>query len=185
MHIYGHRHGMQVKEMTKRFRCICSNWGFWHGHQWMCSQIVILLVHMLSGFPTGRSKQTIVTSLNDVTRISCTTLGGNYKRRAHQNLGAIIWVFWYWAFGSINKPQTLYFSYLGASHGAEHNQNELCDLFIHMHVPRPFWGTFSQYDFSCLVLAGQVTTCIPLNPVFSQSMDHNPSATDCEGGINC
>ena len=24
---------------------------------------------------------------------------------------------------------------------------------IHMHVPRPFWGTFSQCDFSCLMLA--------------------------------
>ena len=54
----------------------------------------------------------------------------------------------------INKPQTLYFGYLGASHGAEHNQKELCVLFIHMHVPRPFWGTFSQCDFSCLMLAG-------------------------------
>ena len=54
---------------------------------------------------------------------------------------------------SINKPQTLYFSYPGASHGAEHNQNGLCDLFIHMHVPRPFWRTFSQCDFSCLTLA--------------------------------
>ena len=32
-------------------------------------------------------------------------------------------------------------------------QNELCDLFIYMHVPRPFWGTFSQCDFSCLMLA--------------------------------
>ena len=27
-------------------------------------------------------------------------------------------------------------------------------LFIHMHVPRPFWGAFSQCDFSCLMLAG-------------------------------
>ena len=33
-------------------------------------------------------------------------------------------------------------------------RNGLCDLFIHMHVPRPFWGTFSQCDFSCLMLAG-------------------------------
>ena len=33
-------------------------------------------------------------------------------------------------------------------------QNGLCDLFIHMHVPRPFWGTFSQCDLSCLTLAG-------------------------------
>ena len=41
--------------------------------------------------------------------------------------------------------------------------------FIHMHVPRPFWGTFSQCDFSCLTLAGYVTTCIPLNPVLSEA----------------
>ena len=72
-------------------------------------------------------------------------------------------------FGSIYKLQTLNLGYLSASHGAEHNQNELCDLFIHMHVPRPFWGTFSQYDFSCLMLAGQVTTCIPLNLVLSEA----------------
>ena len=26
-------------------------------------------------------------------------------------------------------------------------------FFIYKHVPRPFWGTFSQCDFSCLMLA--------------------------------
>ena len=35
-----------------------------------------------------------MTSLNDVTRISHDTLGGNYKRRAHQNLGTVVWVFY-------------------------------------------------------------------------------------------
>ena len=45
---------------------------------------------MHSGFPSGRSKQTIMTSLNDVTMISHATLGGNYKRRAHQNLRAFV-----------------------------------------------------------------------------------------------
>ena len=92
-------------------------------------------MHMHSGFPTGRSKQMIMMSWNDVTRISHAIEGGNYKRRAQPNLGAVIWVFWYWAFGSINKQQTPYFGYLSASLGAEHNQNGLCDLFIHMHVP--------------------------------------------------
>ena len=48
----------------------------------------------------------------------------------------------------------LYFGYISASHGAEHNQNGLCDFFIHIHVPRPFLETFSQCDFSCLTLAG-------------------------------
>ena len=28
-----------------------------------------------------------------------------------------------------------------------------CVLFIHMYVPRPFGELFSQYDFSCLMLA--------------------------------
>ena len=51
-----------------------------------------------------------------------------------------------------HRPSTL--AILGASCGAEHNQNELCVSFIHMHVPRPFCGTFSQCDFSCLTLAG-------------------------------
>ena len=40
--------------------------------------------------------------------------------------------------GLLTSQRTLYSSYLGASHGADHNQNELCVLFIHMHVPRPF-----------------------------------------------
>ena len=86
-------------------------------------------------------------------RISHAIEGGNYKRRAQPNLKAILWVFWYQVFGSINKPQTLYFGYLGASCGEEHNQNEMCDLFINMHVPRPFWGTLSWCDFSGLMVA--------------------------------
>ena len=74
--------------------------------------------------------------------LSCYS-GGNYKRRAQPNLRAVVWVFWYQVFGFINKPQTLYFGCLGASCGEEHNQNGMCDLFIHMHVPRLFWGTLS------------------------------------------
>ena len=44
---------------------------------------------------------------------------GTIKRRALPNQGstAIIWVFGYKAFGSINKPQTLYLSCLGAPLG--------------------------------------------------------------------
>ena len=47
---------------------------------------------------------------HDVMRISHAIEGRNYKRRAQPNLRAVVWVFWYQAFGSINKPQTLYFS---------------------------------------------------------------------------
>ena len=144
----------QLVMFVQRFRSICSNWRFWCGCQQMYRQTAMLLVHMHSGFPTRRSKETIVMSWNDVTGMSHAILGGNYKRRAHWNLEVVISVFWYWMFGSTNKSQTLYSGYLSASCGAEHNQNGLCVLFIHIHVPRPFWGTFSQCDFSCLTLAG-------------------------------
>ena len=90
-----HRHGIRVKEKMERFGCICSNQGFQCGCQQMCRQTMALPVHMHSGFPTGRSKQMIVTSWNDITMIYCAILGGNYKRRAHQNLRAVIWVFRY------------------------------------------------------------------------------------------
>ena len=33
-----------------------------------------------------------MTSQNDITVISHATLGGKYKREAHTNLGAVIWV---------------------------------------------------------------------------------------------
>ena len=148
-----HRHGLWVKEKTERFGCIYSNWGFWHWCWQMCRWTMVFPVCMCSGFPTGRSKQTIMMSSNDVSMICHAILGGNYKRRAHPNLGAVIWVFLHWMVGSTDKSQTLYSGYLGASCGAEHNRNELCVSFIHMHVPRPFWGIVSQYEFSCLTLA--------------------------------
>ena len=78
--------------------------------QWACAVVFLL----------GRFKQTIMTSLYDVMRISCAVKGGNYKGRAQLNLGAVvtvIWVFWYKAFGFVSKPQTLYLGCLGASWG--------------------------------------------------------------------
>ena len=38
------------------------------------------LQHKHSGFPTKIVEQMLVTSLNDVMRISCALEGGNYKR---------------------------------------------------------------------------------------------------------
>ena len=95
------------------------------------------------GLSTGRSEQIIMMSFCDVMRISHAIEGGNYKRRAPPTLGAVVWVFSYKAFGSVDESHTLYSSCLSASHGEEHIQNRLCDLFVHMHVPRPFWGIFS------------------------------------------
>ena len=89
----------------------------------MHRQMSAVLACMHNGFPTGRSEQMIMTLFYDVTRISHAIEGGNYKRRALPNLGAVIWVFWCKAFRSVNKPQTLYFGCLGAPCGEEHNQN--------------------------------------------------------------
>ena len=106
---------------------------------------------------------------------------GTIKGEHTWTLGCCMLYFWYWMFRSANNSQTLYSSCLSAFCGAEHNQNELCALFIHMKVPRPFWGTFSQCNFSCLMIGHYLH---PLEPGIDQSMDHNPSAVDCEGGIN-
>ena len=61
----------------------------------MCRQMVVVPMHMHSGFPTGRSEQMIVMSFHDITKISHAIEGGKYKRRTPPNLGAVIWVFWY------------------------------------------------------------------------------------------
>ena len=166
----------------KRFRCSYSNWGFRWWCQQVCRWIKAFLKCIHSGFPTKGSKQMIVMLWNDVTVISNAILGGKYKRRAHMSLRAVVWVFWYWTIGSIHKSKTLYSSYLSASHGAEHNQEELCVLFIHMHVPRPYGELFSQYAFSCLTVSQVGHYLHPLEPSIKQGMDHNPS--DCEDRIN-
>ena len=55
----------------------------------------------------------------------------------------------------------------------EYNLDELCVLFIYLHVPRPLWEPFSLYDFSCLA-ASQVTHYLhPLEPGIRQGTDHN------------
>ena len=72
----------------------------WHGCHWVHRQTMAVL-HMHSGFPTKMVEQTIVTSLNDITRISHAIEGGNYKRGAQPSLWSlaaaitVIWVFWY------------------------------------------------------------------------------------------
>ena len=52
----------------------------WHGCRRVCRQIMVVLLHMCSGFPIKIVEQMFVTSLNDITRISCVLEGGNYKR---------------------------------------------------------------------------------------------------------
>ena len=136
-----HRHGNQLKEETKRFGSIHSIWGSsmdagrWadEWQQFWCACTVVFLLEDQSRWLWCH----FMMSWGSLVLLREGTI------RAQLNLWAVIWVFWYQAFGSINKPPTLYFGCLGASHGEEHNQFGMCDLFIHIHVPRPFWGTLS------------------------------------------
>ena len=63
--------------------------------------------------------------------------GGNYKRRAQLNLGAIdtvVWVFWYKAFGLVSQPQTLYIGCLSALQGGSKTRMNIATyLSICMH----------------------------------------------------
>ena len=61
---------------------LCNIWDIQHGCQQMHRQIMAVLLHMCSGFPTKILEQMIVTSLYDVMRLSHARVGGNYKRRA-------------------------------------------------------------------------------------------------------
>ena len=65
-----------------------------HGCWQMHRQIMVVLLCMHSGFPTKILEQMIVTSLYDVTRVSCARVGENYKRRARLSLEAVITVVW-------------------------------------------------------------------------------------------
>ena len=56
------------------------------------------------------------------------------------NLGAVIWVSGTERLGQSisHRPSTPAISVPLV----EYKQNELCTLFIHIHVPRPFWELF-------------------------------------------
>ena len=63
--------------------------------------------------------------------------GGKHIRKARPDLEAVvtvIWVFWYKAFGFVNKPQTLYLSCISAPHGGSITRMNLATcLSICMH----------------------------------------------------
>ena len=97
---------------------------------------------MCSGFPAGRSKQMIMTSLYDIMRVYHAIQGGNYKRTVLLNLRAtavtVIWVFWYKVFGFVNKPQTLYLGCLSALQGGSITRmHSITYLLICMHPDLP------------------------------------------------
>ena len=129
-----------------RFRCSYSNWGF---QQWcwqMCRWTMASPLCMHSGFPTRRSEQMIMMSWNDITVIFHAILGGKYKRRAHMNLRAVIWVSGTEWLGLLisHRPSTLAISVPLVEQSITRKNCVLCVLFIHMHVPRPFLGTLQS-----------------------------------------
>ena len=75
--------------------------------------------------------------------ISHAIWGGEYIRKACLSLGAVIWVSGTERLGPLlsHGPSTLAISVPLMEE--EYIQDELCTLFIHVHVPKPFFGTFS------------------------------------------
>ena len=72
----------RVQKRDNEVRNLCNIQDIWHGCWQMHRQTMVVLLHMCSGFPAEILEQMIVTSLYDITRVSCATVGGNYKRRA-------------------------------------------------------------------------------------------------------
>ena len=74
--------------------------------------------------------------------ISCAIWGGKYIRKSELKPGAVIWVSdteWLGVLIS-HQPSTL--AILVPLVVQEYNQEELCTLLIHVHVPRSFLGNF-------------------------------------------
>ena len=71
-------------------------------------------------------------------------LGRELYKNACTSLQAVIWVFGTEQLGQLlrsHQPFTLAISVPLVEQ--EHNLDELCVLFINLHVPRPFWEPFS------------------------------------------
>ena len=58
------------------------------------------------------------------------------------SLGAVIWVSGTEQLGLLRSHQPSTLAILVPLMEQEYNQEELCTLFIHVHVPRPFVGNF-------------------------------------------
>ena len=74
--------------------------------------------------------------------ISHAIWGGKYIRKSELKPGAVIWVSGTEQLDLLlsHQPSTLAISVPLVEQ--EYNQEELCTLFIHVHVPRPFLGKF-------------------------------------------
>ena len=69
--------------------------------------------------------------------------GGKYIRRAHTRLRVVILVSGTEQLSPLTSHQPSTPAILVPLMEQEYNQEEVCTLFIHVHVPRPFLGKFS------------------------------------------
>ena len=92
-------------------------------------------------FSMKKLEQMIVTSLEDVTMITCAIWGGKYIRRAHSGFRAVIWVIGTEQLGLLlsHQPSTPAISV--PLMGQEYTQDKLSSLFIHVDAPRLFGNT--------------------------------------------
>ena len=74
-------------------------------------------LHMHSGFPAEKVEQMIMMSLDDITVITHAIGGGKYIMRASLSFRVCHLGIWHRMVRSIVKSLTLYFGYIGASHG--------------------------------------------------------------------
>ena len=89
-------------------------------------------------------EQTILTSFGDVIIIVLMHWGIGYKRKAHKGLRAVVWVSgteWLGQLLEGHQPSTSAISVPLMEQ--EYIPVELYALFIHLHVPRLVWDTFS------------------------------------------
>ena len=103
-------------------------------------------------------------------------LGRELYKEGSTSLRAVIWVFGIeWLGQMLRRHQPSASAISVPLMEQEYNLNELCVLFIYLHVCKPFWEPFSLYDFSCLAFS-QVTNYLhTLKPGIGQGMDHNLS----------
>ena len=96
-------------------------------------------------------------------------LGKGCKRKACKSFGAVVWVSGTEHLGKLlrsHRPSTLAIPV--PLMGQEYILDELCALFIYLHVPKLLWD-----PFSCLVVSWVAHFLHPLKPSIGQGRDQN------------
>ena len=137
----------------------------WCGNWQMNGWTMAVLPHMCIGFPALLMEQTIMTSYNDVMRISH-AIEGNIKGECNRARG--LWLLLSLLSGCFDtsvklftRPQTLYLSCLGAPRVGSISWMYSVFCFSHKHVSRPIWSTLSYYNLVNLMVTRQTTTSSP------------------------